>query len=217
MLSGQPVGAPADGHRGAREHSQGWGQGRGRARGGPRGRILLGAAPWGSGEPRASPSGSRGAATSLRVCPALRGRAGELRRSLPGRAAPRAGPPPSPLPGPAAPLLTCLPGSGTQRRPRTRRPQAALCHRGGVACPFKSGSSSRPQRAGAKVRPRPLPAAPPSACHVGDCEPASGAQGSGLRVPGLRSARESGGSGKAGVPGRGGPGAARACEDSPVC
>lgn len=66
-------------------------------------------------------------------------------------AAPSPGLFPSPLPGPAAPPLTCLPGFGAHRRSRTRRPQAALNHDGCSACLFKSGSLSELQRAGAKV------------------------------------------------------------------
>lgn len=83
-------------------------------------------------------------------------------------AAPSVGLPPSPWPGPAAPPLTCLPGfrAHSRPRPRPRRPQAALSHDGCSACPFKSGSLSGPQRAGAKVpavaRPRvPSTPAPP--------------------------------------------------------
>lgn len=46
------------------------------------------------------------------------------------------------------------------RRPRTRRPQAARRHDGWSACLFKSGSSSRPQRAGAEGGARAAPGVP---------------------------------------------------------
>lgn len=60
---------------------------------------------------RGPPVGSRGAATSRRVCPQAERRAGEEPRALqPRRARPRSYPSPHRAPRPAAPPLTFLPG-----------------------------------------------------------------------------------------------------------
>lgn len=101
---------------------------------------------------RRPPVGSRGAATSRRVCPQAERRAGEEPRPLqPRRARPR--PSPHGATQPAAPPLTCLlgcPGSDAPYGPRDQeptRPRAA--HDDYAACLFKYGSLSRRQCAGA--------------------------------------------------------------------
>lgn len=130
VLSGQravgrgcPPGADARAARGGEKRgprtedtAQGCGKGRhrrrkapvcrpGRGQSGPRGAPSLAWIRGGPGEPRANPLGSRGAATSRRVCPGAPragGRAGEEPRGLAPapRQAPGPGPPPSPRPDP---------------------------------------------------------------------------------------------------------------------
>ena len=95
---------------------------------------------------------------------------GRRRRSgawLPAAPASEPGLPLSPLPGPAAPSLTCLPGSGSTSGlgPGTHRPRAATK----VVTPVSlnpgpcAGRSAQAQRS----RPQRRLKSPPCACHVG--------------------------------------------------
>lgn len=109
----------------------------------------------GAGEPRATSVGSRGAATSRRVCPGAppTSRAGGEESRGPD---PDSGPPPhAPTPGPAAPPNTYLP-------PRASGPGAPQAGRGQLPKPTTVGAPpvslnpgpgwSRRQCAGAKPR-----------------------------------------------------------------
>lgn len=127
----------------------------------PRG-ILLGVDPWGPREPGANPHGLPGGRHVTEGVP--RGSAGGRGRSrggrLPGRAGPRA---PGCLPphglgpprcfSPASPA----PAHPAGLRPGAQKPRSVSTV---VLCLFKSGSWSRPQRAGAKVPAQAAPRVP---------------------------------------------------------
>lgn len=165
------------GRPGIQDTARGWGTGRGgkrkapvcgpgRVQSSPREGTLPGADPWGPSGAASQPAWAPGGPPRHGGCaPGSTGGGGAEGAGSP--APPSPGLFPSPLPGPAAPLLTCLPGFGAQRRSQTRRPQAALNHDGCSACLFKYGSLSELQRAGAKVpavagpRVAPTPAPPP--------------------------------------------------------
>ncbi|XP_055251251.1 translation initiation factor IF-2-like [Moschus berezovskii] len=134
--------------------------------------CLPGVGPRGSREP--TPAGSRGAATSRRVCPRALRAGGRGRRPggwLTGRAEPRT--PAAPLsrrPAPPRRTLTCLPGSGATSGlgPGAHRPRAATT----VVVPVSLNPGPRAGRSAQAQRPRPRPpqqrhASPPLACHVG--------------------------------------------------
>lgn len=119
--------------------------------------CLPGVGPRGSREP--TPAGSRGAATSRRVCPrALRagGRGRRPRGWLPGRAEPRTSAAPlSRRPAPPRRPLTCLPGSGAASGlgPGAHRPRAATT----VVVPVSLNPGPRAGRSTQAQRPRPRP------------------------------------------------------------